>query len=257
MKKTNNHYKNHTSLSAHESTLLNAVEPLLLFSHRDVKKITGWPHQRISNALTSLKKKNILAAPKKDNYIVIKKIPENLYTLSTSLHPPSYLSFWSACSYYGFTEQQPHAIQVVSTKQYPPLTLQKHRIEIITVSPSRFFGYQKRNNIPIAEPEKLFLDCLAHPAKVGGITELLKCLTSAWPNINLTQLKAYLLQYHNKALFARLGYLLETSIPKKQQSQALQQFLWKHLPKSYTLLNPSKKSKQTYNTTWRININDK
>lgn len=256
MKKTDNHYKTYNSLSLLESALLNAVLPLLVFSHSNVKNLTKWKHSTISNVLSSLKQKKVLIAVKKDKYVLSNKVPEHLLTIAATVNSPSYISFWTACSYYGLTEQQTKTIQLVSTKQYSPHKIFDHSVEIITFLPEKWFGYHRVNNIPIAEVEKLLIDCVYKPENVGGMDELRKCIVNAWPQINIKKLKRYLQLFNNKSLFARLGYLLEElHLPNPEQN-----FFLKHIPKGYNCLNASKKiiktDNNTYNHKWRMIVND-
>lgn len=256
MKKQDNYNKTYNSLSLLESALLNAVAPLLIFSLSDVRKITAWKHSTISNVLSSLKQKKVLIAVKKDKYVLSDKVPEHLLTIAATVNSPSYISFWTACSYYGLTEQQIKTIQLVSTKQYGQHKIFDHLVEIITFLPKKWFGYHRVNNIPIAEVEKLLIDCVYKPENAGGMDELKKCITNAWPQINIKKLKRYLQIFNNKSLFARLGYLLE----ELHLSNPEQNFFLKHIPKGYTCLNANKKiiktDNNTYNHKWRMIVND-
>ena len=252
MKKVNNHNKTYNSLSKREAALLNAVEAHLVFSLTALRRLTGWKTTTISNVLTSLKQKGAIVPVKKNAYVLASKIPEHSLRIATILTHPSYISFWTAGSYYGFTEQQAQPIQVVSTKQHRPLKIGIHKIEIMTVKPAKWFGYTKINNIPIAEPEKLLIECLYKPEKTGGIDEIKKILKNAWPKINQAALRRYVEQYHVKALFARLGFLLEDLHLRND----LEKLLMRRLPKGYTRLNPAKKAVAAYNKKWRVIIND-
>ena len=252
MEKADNKYKKYKSLSKLEATLLNAVETHLIFSLTTIRRLTRWKTTKISNVLTSLKQKGGIVAMKKNAYGLASNIPEHVLSVATIITYPSYISFWTACSYYGFTEQQAQIIQVVSTKQYPQLKIGLYKIEIISVKPAKWFGYTKINKMNIAEPEKLLVECLYKPEKVGGIDELRKILKNAWPKINQTILQRYVKQYHVKALFARLGFLLEDLNLKND----LEKSLLRGLPKGYTKLNPAKKAVAVYSQKWRVMIND-
>ena len=252
MVKSDNGNKIYKSLSKNESALLNAVEKFTVFSIGKVKKLTAWRHSKITNALSSLNTKGVIIAVKKDNYVIASNIPENLFKIAVTITQPSYISFWTALSYYGFTEQQPRAIQVVSTKQYPKIKLVSHIIEIITLNPEKFYGYQILNEVVIAEKEKLLVDCLYKPEKAGGMEELRKCIKNAWSEIEQKKLFYYLIKFNNKSLFARLGYLFDEL---GLQNNFKEKFL-KNLPSSYVKLNPGKPNKKNYSKTWMVDAND-
>lgn len=252
MKKEDNQYKNHKSLSKNESALLNAVEPFTVFSLSTVRRTTAWKRSRISNTLTSLKSKGIITAVKKDNYILTEAIPANLFRVANAVTEQSYVSFWTAISYYGFTEQQVLAVQVVSTKQYPALRVGQHTIETTTVTPERFFGYRREQNFTIAEPEKAIIDALHMPEKAGGMDEIKKCLRNAWPTLDKKRLLSYTRRFGSKAVAARLGFLTEQLKLKEDITGRLKRLL----PKSYVRLNPRGAVTGRYDKIWMVMEND-
>lgn len=251
MKKSLNNNKNY-STSRREEALLRAVEGMPIFSPETIRRRTGWKPFQVANCLTALQKKQRIARLKRNAYILTAAIPEQLYRMATAAAPPSYLSFWTACSFYGFTEQQAQAVQVVSTKQYSPFTIGKHPVEMTTLRPERWFGYQQVDNIPLAEPEKLFIECLFQPGKCGGISEVRKCLAAAWPMFNQETFFSYLCRFGAKSVVARCGYLLEELGLKN----SYQQRMLKMIPQGYALLAPGKKKVGRYNHRWRLIIND-
>lgn len=243
-------HKIYTALTGQESVLLNAVAPLLLFSTNDLKHTTGWTTSKIHNTLKRLKTNGLVIAIKRDSFVLAEKIPEHIFALAVHAAAPAYVSFWTAASYYGFTEQQLQTVQVVSTKQYQPMIIGTHRIEVCTYKPDRFYGYQQREGFAIAEPEKLLVDILYKPEKAGGIAECKKILTACWNSLDKKIVLLYLARFENRSLYARLGYLLENIDPVFSTT------LKSHCPDTVVLLNPQKVKTNTYNPTWRLNIND-
>ena len=252
MQKTNNNYKTYKAISSGQAKLLQATEQFPVFSLSLLQKKTGWKRTTISNLLHALKKKNIITAVRKNKYVVNETIPENLFLIATQVVSPSYLSFWTAASYYGWTEQQVSALQLVSPKQFPSLKLQNHTIETITLLPAKFFGYLRIGNFPIAEKEKLIIEMLYKPELCGGMNEVKKCFQYAWNQINEERLYKYLLRFNNKSCCARLGYLLE----ELQLRNNLEKKLLRCLPRGYVKLHPRKKNTGKYNKKWGVVIND-
>lgn len=252
MEKEDNQYKNYRALSKNESALLNAVKPFTVFSFSDSQRLTGWKRSRISNTLASLKSKGTITLAKKGNYLLTEAIPANIFRIANAITGPSYISFWTALSYYGFTEQHPAAIQVVSTKQYPLLRIGKHPIETTTFQPSRFYGYQKRENFTIAEPEKAIIDAVHMPEKAGGMDEIRKCLRNAWPSLDRKRLLGYTRRFGSKAVAARLGFLIEQLRLKEDITGSLKRLL----PKSYVRLNPRGAITARYDPRWMVMEND-
>ncbi|MBI2151372.1 hypothetical protein HYU21_01450 [Candidatus Woesearchaeota archaeon] len=252
MKKTNFKHKTYNSLSTREAELLNLIESLLLISLKQVQRLTGWNAFSIKNAFHSLKNKNILTHLERNSYILTEKIPENIFSLACVIRSPSYISFWTACSYYGYTEQLPKTIQLVSIKQFPSLKVGEYTLETTTFQSKNFFGYKKINNFAIAEKEKLLIEILYKPEKAGGLSEVKKCLNNMWAEINPVVLLEYLHRFNNRSCFARLGYLLEEIKITNKITKELE----KNLPIGFVKLNSQKKASNKYNQKWRININD-
>lgn len=240
------------SLSRREAALLQAVEGKLVFSPETARRLTGWKAFQVSNCLTALQKKKKITQLKRNTYVITATISEHLLSIAREATFPSYVSFWTACSYYGLTEQQVQTIQVVSPKQYPSFTISNHRVEITTIQPKRWFGYQRIGNLQIAEPEKLLIECLSQPEKCGGIGEVKKCLAAAWPKLNQEVFWSYLCRFAKKSVTARFGYLLE----ELHLQNTYQKKMLRMIPQGYTLLTPEKKTIIRYDHTWRIIVND-
>lgn len=195
MEKQYNLHKKYKNLSKLESQLLNKLEEFVVFSPSTARKLTGWKQVRASNVIASLKRKGVVTAIQKDSLVLAEKIPGNLFAIATRVVVPSYVSFWSAASYYGMTEQQVKAVQLVSTKQHPKMKIGTHPVEITACSPSKFFGYSRVQNFSLAEREKLILEMLSRPELSGGVEEVRKCLSSVWPELDQKKVFRYLQQF--------------------------------------------------------------
>ncbi len=252
MEKLNDSYKSYKALSKHESALLNLVQEFTVFSPSTIRKLSKWKRATITNTLTSLKKKKTITLVRKNHYVITEKVPENIFAIATIVTAPSYISFWTAASYYGFTEQQINMVQVVSTKQYPIIRISNFNIETATCQPQKFFGYHKEQQFPIAEKEKLIVEIIFKPEWCGGMEEVRKILKNAWPEINQKVLLHYLQQFKNKSCGARLGYLIESL---KLKSTIVPE-LKRNLPKGIIKLNPVKGNAPHYNLIWKVMIND-
>ena len=129
----------------------------------------------------------------------------DIYAIATSIHTPSYLSFWSCSQYKGYTEQMLNTIQVAATKRYKKLSYDGYIIEFIAVKD--FFGYERREDMFIAEDEKLLIDALAHERLIGNFEEIEKLFIGAI--IDKEKIISHLKRIGNKALTKRIGYMLE------------------------------------------------
>ncbi len=233
-------------ISKTENTIIKTIKKnkLVIFTPRELKGLLNY---NPTNILQQLKRKQIITNLKRNAYTLTENIKENLFQISTETINPSYISFWTALSYYGFTEQQTQTIQLITTKQYKSIIIKNHKIIPTKFKINRFFAYKKINHFNIAEKEKAIIDSLAYPNNAGGFNETIKCLKNAWPEINKQKFIEYLKRYNNKALNARVGYILEKLKLKKINLE---------IPTTYTLLNKEKSKTNKLNKEYRIIINE-
>lgn len=99
---------------------------------------------------------------------VLERIAPGIYTAMTSnlsvekiaaqLYIPNYLSFESALARQGILNLIPHSLTLATTRKTKRYTLQKQDVEFRQISSILFFGFEMKNGINIAVPEKAFLD---------------------------------------------------------------------------------------------------
>lgn len=194
-----------------------------------------------------LAKKRLLFTPEKGKYAV----KETPLEIATNLIFPSYISFISAYSIYGFTTQTPIELQVVSLKSKKPTSIGNTRIVFIKFKKQNFFAYKRERlgsaYMFIAEPEKAIIDSIYMP-RYCPIAESYAALKSG--DMNISKLVDYALRMDSIVTVKRLGYLLELSgrdIYKKVKSR---------LNKRYDLLNPYMALAEKKSAKWRLNINE-
>jgi len=232
-------------LSKLESQLCTELQDrqLLVFQAKDAQLLLELSSTQAYNLLKALKRKK--AIQKAGKYFILTGTDE--LVAATSLHFPSYLSFWSALSYYGFTDQLPKTIFIASSRYHSKMK----SFHYVTLSRSRFFGYQLLGKIVIAEKEKAFLDALLFPKYAGGIKEIWKCLLAAQQQIKISTLIHYALKMNSKILLRRVGFLLEhLGLPKNKLLP-----LRKRMGQGYEKLDPSLPRKNNWNAHWLLDVN--
>jgi len=246
-------YIDYKNISKNEAVLLGIIKnnDILVFSVKDLRTLLNWSNNRINNTLASLDKKGVLIHIKRNQYTLKDKINDSSFEIATETIKPSYISFWSALSFHGLTEQQVNEIQIVTTKQYQDLQLGPHKLSITTFKPNLFYGYKLLDGFVIAEIEKALIDSLYLPEKCGGLSEFLKCLTNSWKDINQKRLLKYVIKFNNKSLVSRLGYLIEYLNLETDILDKLLQFR----SESYIKLSVFDKRNKNYNKKWRILVN--
>jgi len=249
-------HKNYKPISKNESYLLSLIKKhdFTVFGIKEIYSLSGWDKNRIHNTIFSLKKKEVLTRIKRDAYTLTEHLNENIFKIATEVVIPAYISFWTALSYYGFTEQQVRTIQLVSTKQTKKLRINSHNIQIITFQPWKFYGYIRINGFAIAEKEKALIDSLFQQDRCGGLDEYAKCLVNAWTEINKKIFIRYLKKFHDKSLISRMGYLVEYL---GLDHAYILETLVKEKSLSPVKLNPKKQKSGNYDSKWNVLINEK
>src|SRR5690242_13031728 len=123
--------------------------------------------------------------------------PENLgennaFALASRVVEPSYVGWWSAASFHGFTTQKPMTIFVAVTKQVPTRTIEGAAVQFVTIAPRKFFGFQSYKvydrPVVISSPEKTVTDCVDRPDLCGGVTELTRIVYGAHAEVDSAKL---------------------------------------------------------------------
>lgn len=123
----------------------------------DLEKITSLPRNSLYVAL-----KRWVAVG------IIEKVAQGIYVplgssismekVAAQLYIPNYLSFESALARYGILNLIPYTITFATTRKTRKYSLQKQAVEFRQIAPELFFGFEMKNDIYIASPEKAFLD---------------------------------------------------------------------------------------------------
>jgi len=123
----------------------------------DLEKITNLPRNSLYVALKRWEIGGIIERVGQGIYIPMGG-NISLENVAAQLYLPNYLSFESALAKYGILNLIPYALTFATTRKTKKYTLQKQEIEFRQISSELFFGYEMRNGIYIASPEKAFMD---------------------------------------------------------------------------------------------------
>lgn len=223
-------------------TLLKAADTKAVFAVSDVQRLVS-SKKYAKLVLHRLKKKGL-----------IRRVTQNLYTtkndinvIASHITTPAYISFWSASSFLGYTEQVLNTVQVATTRKVKAAFFNNYLITCLPLK--EFYGYKKiRTNageLFIVEPEKLLIDCFLRHKAVGNFDEIIKIFEKA--EISEEKVVEYLKRAQNQSLTKRVGYLLE-------KIRNIDISLHFTLDTNYILLNPFSKKQATNNTKWRVKI---
>ena len=220
---------------------------LVVFSVNDLGLLLGIDKTKVYNLIKALKKKGVLLSVGKRKFSLS---GTNEFEVVSELNFPSYISFWSALNYYGFSDNTPKKIFIATTKYCKDIGNFKY----VTLSKRRFFGYSSVGKITIAEKEKGIIDSLLFPKYSGGIKEIEKSLKNALNEIDLGKIIDYALKMNSKAIVRRLRYLLDNLDVKNLSAKDLKK-LKNNMGKGFELLDPTLEKKNNLNKKWLLDIN--
>ena len=204
--------------------------------------------------LERLTRQELVVPVERGKYLLTGLEPErvlgNPLFIANQLVYPSYVSYWSALHYHGWTEQAPHTVFLATTRKKRPIAFQGHHFRYVTIKAAKFFGYRRESvgDLPVivADPEKTLIDSLDQSRYAGGVAEVARALVAAIPELDIPLLIDYASQIGDRTLCSRLGYLL-----------AAQRIPAEGLPVSATpiLLDPHAPSQGDYDARWRVRVN--
>jgi predicted transcriptional regulator of viral defense system len=182
----------------------------------------------------SLVKKGWLEPAGKGHYLLIeakrgyKKLAPKMtpYVIVRTLNQPYYVAYLSAAYYHHLTTQLPRVLHIAVQRQRRPLRFKHVRVQFVTVTKKKFFGYEKaridNEEVVVSDLEKTLIDSLDRPELVGGIEAVARFIHIASPRTDFKKLLFYTKQNGRRALSVRLGYLLETlGVSKNSKSLLL------------------------------------
>lgn len=252
-KKTSRATSPHRSLSKSEFAFVEALEKIDFFDADTAQKILGWKKEKLYRIFFNLKRKGIMEEIDGRYRIVLFSREMDMLQLSCKLLWPSYVSFWSALNFYKFTEQLPRTLFLATTKKSKSIVFKDKKIVFVKLSPKRFFGYTKINDIVIASKEKALIDSLLFPRYSGGIAEVFKCLCNAWSEVEKNILIEYAFRIGNKSLLKRLGFLIELGNLKIDKK--ILESIKRKIGRGYSKLEPENSKKGEYEKKWGLIIN--
>ncbi len=126
---------------------------------------------------------------------------------------PTFYSFGTACSFYGFTDQVFAEIFLASSKSRTPQHIRGKKYVFALVPRARFLAYQKvkafGQPVQMATPERAVLDALERPRYAGDLAEVSRIIRVAWPKLDLGKLLDLLQIWKQSALVQRLGFFID------------------------------------------------
>jgi len=178
------------------------------------------------------------------------------FIIASEIVKPYYVCFWSALNHYGLSDQIPNATFIATTTAKKPVRIMNGDYVFVQLSRKKFIGITESEvagkKISISDVEKTVADCLDHPEYAGGIDEVARAIFFSADEIDFLKLRDYALLMGNKAIFKRLGFILENAGLLEKHGKFLEEIT---LSKGYSLLDTLSPSAGVHNARWGLIIN--
>lgn len=253
-------------LSKRESLLLSSLaeDRKNIFTLHDIRTKLRCSYINAMKIANRLVKKKWVILLSRGKYLLVPlsagvkgTYTEHEFVIASNLVNPCYIGYWSALNHYGFTEQTPFTVFVVTIKRLKNRKILDVDYRFVTVNRKKFFGFTKvavaNSLVNISNKEKTIADSLDHPEYCGGIAEVTKCLWNARNQISFDRLVDYSIKMGNSVILKRLGYLseiLELKLPKGVASK-----ISSNLGEGFSPLDPMTEKRGKYYTKWNLLLN--
>jgi len=188
---------------------LDKLFELGCFSRQDVVALTG-NEQAAHSLLHDHIKARYIERIRRDLYTAIsletKQPVANRFMIATHIADDSCVSYHSAFEYYGYANQVFYEVYVTTDRRFSDFTYDG--IAYTRVSSHMDSGIITSNTgIRITDIERTVIDSIHAFEKIGGLEELLRCLTLV-PALRADKLLIYLDEYGLANLYQKTGFIL-------------------------------------------------
>jgi predicted transcriptional regulator of viral defense system len=217
--------------------LLEWAEERPVFNLNEAERVTGLDRSYLRKKLSRYVSSDKLYRIERGKYT----LHEDVLIYASHVETPSYISLWSALSFYNLTTQEPTKVQVICSESRDDLS------DIEFYSSKQVFGYAKTRHrgfeIFMAEKEKLFLDVL----KFGKVP--VEELEELAQDLSQEKVVDYTQRIGNKAVSKRAGYLIQEFTGQKLKELKVEDL-------NYPVLDLTKTRKGETDAEWRLKVNN-
>ncbi len=137
----------------------------------------------------------------------------NILALAGAVVDQSYVGWWSAAAFHGFTTQKPMTVFVAVKRQTSSRFIEGAEIRFVKVAPRKFFGFDGYNvygrNVQISTPVKTLVDCVDRPDLSGGPVEIARIVHAGMNEIDPEILADVAINMRSISLLQRLGFFTD------------------------------------------------
>lgn len=182
------------------------------------------------------------------------------WLIAARVFQPCYIAGWSACEYWGFTEQifRDVAVFTAAAIRQRRETIDRTVFALRKVSQHALFGtrlvWRAERQVPVSDPTRTLIDILDDPKWGGGVRHVLQIVEAYWSSEHRDEARLvdYLKRVGNAAAAKRLGYLLEKI--GAGEAAAIER-LQRSITTGYARLDPSVAARGPFVARWNLQIN--
>lgn len=194
------------------------------FDIERASEVLGLEASRTRTLLAYLARRGWLSRVRRGLYVTIPldtrrpgEWVEDAWIVAERTFSPCYIGGWSACEYWGLTEQVFRTVLVVTGRKVrsrePVIQGTPYRVTVR--SEEKLFGttlvWRQQVRVPVSDPSRTIVDLLDDPRLGGGMRTVADIVHEycGGEHRNDDLLIAYAERLGNRAVFKRLGFVLE------------------------------------------------
>ncbi len=174
---------------------------------------------------------------------------------------PCYVGGWSACEHWGLTEQLFRELLVVTARpqRQAHVRIQGSDFRLAARQPRTIFGtrpvWRGRERVDVSDPSRTVVDILDDPPIGGGIRHVAEAVREYFEGEHRDddRLLAYVEQLGNRAVFKRLGFLVQQL--EIVESDELIETCLQRKSAGISALDPSIDAKGRITRRWNLRVN--
>ena len=237
------------------------------FDVAEASRVLGLGHEETGRLLGYLARRGWLSRVRRGLYVAVpldaRRSGEwvaDPWVVAERVFSPCYIGGWSACAHWGLTEQVFRTLLVVTARRvrHRDVEIQGIPFHLTVRAEDVLFGtvpvWRGQTRVGVSDPSRTLVDILDDPRLGGGIRTvadvLYEYLRSEYRDDQL--LVRYGDRLGNRAVFKRLGYLLEYS---RVDAPDLIKACLDRRSSGLTALDPSAKAPARIVRRWRLRVN--
>ena len=191
--------------------LYKELAALRCFTHSDMVRLTG-SESAAQWQIRNYLKKGYIERVRRSLYVVISMETEqpipNRFQIASRVTKDSYISHHSAFEFYGYANQVFYDVFFAAEKKVRPFDYDGLHYQPVLWRGSAGV-VEMSDDVRVTSLERTVIDSIADFAKIGGLEELLRCL-SLIPSLDKNKLLEALEIHGHGQLYQKAGYILES-----------------------------------------------